>query len=215
MPVVKQVTLYRFDELSDQAQQKILETIRSEWHYLFETDEEWLIEDIIENHPHITGMDIKYSGFQSQGDGASFTGNLDSEWAIDYIRENYGQEPSPTEQESRWNGSENLRYIGVSFERNSIQYCHENTVNTELCDTLRYVCGVEWAVHIEENDRLVRECNKMIPDFVELLEEYRRDLCNTIYDRLHIAYDYCYSDENIKELILANDYLFDEYGNFE
>ncbi len=209
MPVVKQVTYYSFDELSDHAQQKILETIRSEWHYLFETDEEWLIEDIVENHPHITGMDIKYSGFHSQGDGASFTGNLDSEWAIDYIRENYGQEPSPTEQESRWNGSENLRYIGVSFERNSHHYCHENTVNTELCDS------VEWAVHIEENDRLVRECNKMIPDFVELLEEYRRDLCNTIYDRLHIAYEHCYSDENIIELIRCHDYLFDEYGNFE
>lgn len=204
MPVVKQVTLYRFDELSVQSQERVIEAIRSEHlhtsrniYNLFEADEEFIIEDIIGQHPHIHNMDIRYSGFYSQGDGASFTGTLDSEWAINYIKENHGQD------------SENLRYIGVGFERNSHHYCHENTVNTELCDS------AEWALHIEENERLERSCNEMLSGYVELLEEYRRDLCHTIYDKLHIAYEYCYSDENIIELIRCNDYLFDIDGNFE
>ena len=198
MPVVKQVTYYSFDELSEQAQQRVMDKVREDCGELFETDEEFILEDYKERNPHIHNMDICYSGFHSQGDGASFTGYLDSDWAIEYLKKRIGTSEV-----------ECLRFIGVSFERVNHFYVHENSVNTELCDS------VDWATHIEENETLSRSLNSKIQGYVGALDEYRRDLCNEIYDSLHLAYEYCISDENVIELILSNDFLFDIDGNFE
>ena len=51
MPVVKQVTYYSFDELSEQAQQKVIDTVR-QWDDLFHADEEFIIEDFKELSAH-------------------------------------------------------------------------------------------------------------------------------------------------------------------
>ena len=84
MPVVKQVTYYSFSELSEQAQQRVIDKVR-EWDDLFLSDEESIIECFKERHPHIHNMDVRYSGFCSQGDGASFTGYIDGDWAINNL----------------------------------------------------------------------------------------------------------------------------------
>ncbi len=65
MPVVKQVTLYSFDELSPEAQQKAIETV-SGWDDLFESDETFILEDFATQNTPITDMDISNSGFWSQ-----------------------------------------------------------------------------------------------------------------------------------------------------
>ena len=199
MPVVKQVTLYSFDELSPEAQQKAIETVRG-WDDLFESDEQFILEDFATQNPHITDMDISYSGFWSQGDGASFTGSIDGDWLIDFFAENVNDELKTI-----------LREVEVSFFRHSHRYAHWNTVSSELDDS-----DMVWADHIEENDTLRdRMVENYLEDMIQAIEEYRIDLCHDIYNALEKAYDDCHSDENIAELIRANEYLFDEYGDFE
>ena len=198
MPVVKQVTYYSFSELSEQAQQRVIDKVR-EWDDLFLSDEEFILQDFRERHPHIHNMDIRYSGFCSQGDGASFTGYIDGDWAINNLL---------IEQVNKAFGSL-LRDLDCNFERHSSRYCHENTVSTQLED-------VYWADHIEENDRLRSSLmEEHCRDIADAIEEYRLELCHTLYRELEQGYEHCYSDENIIELILANDYLFDIDGNFE
>ena len=193
MPVVKQVTHYSFDELSEQVQQRVIDKVR-EWDDLFLFDEECIIECFQERHPHIHNMDIRYSGFYSQGDGASFTGYIGAEWVINNL---LSDELKTI-----------VRDLDCAFERNSGMYCHENTVSTQLED-------VTWADHIEENDRLRESLlEQHYDDIANVIEEYRLDLCHKLYGVLEQGYEHCYSDENIKELILANDYLFDIDGNF-
>lgn len=202
MPVVKQVTLYSFDELSEKAQQKAIETV-SQWGLdLFECDESFILEDLVSQNPHIENMDISYSGFCSQGDGASFTGSItDSEWLIEFFAKNVNDELKTL-----------LREIEVSFVRYSgLRYVHERTVTTELDDI-----NIVWADHIEENDTLrLKMIENYLEDMRQAMEDYRIDLCQDIYSRLENAYEDCYSDENIAELIRANEYLFDENGDFE
>jgi len=168
MPVVKQVTLYSFDELSEQAQQKAIETARG-WDDLFEPDEQFVLEGFAIQNPHIENMDISYSGFCSQGDGASFTGSINTEWVIDNLL------------------SDELKTIvrdmDCRFERN---------------DTLK-------------NSMLDQHYDKIL----DAIEEYRVSLCHSLYGELEQAYEQCHSDENIIELIKANEYLFDIDGNFE
>ena len=199
MPVVKQVTLYSFDELSDQAQQKAIETVR-EWDYLFEPDEQFILECFATQNPHIKNMDISYSGFWSQGDGASFTGSIDSDWLINFFAENVNDELKTI-----------LREVEVSFFRHSSRYAHWNTVSSELDSS-----DIVWADHIEENDTLKdRMIENYLYDMRQAIEEYRTDLCHDIYNALKQAYEQCHSDENITELIKANEYLFHSNGDFE
>ena len=194
MPVVKQVTYYSFDELSEQAQQKVIDTVR-QWEDLFHADEEFIIEDFKEHFPHIHNVEVSYSGFGSQGDGASFTGYIDTDWAINNL---LSDELKAI-----------VRDLDCTFERHSSRYCHENTVSTQLED-------VFWADHIEENDRLRSSLmEEHCRDIANAIEEYRVSLCHSLYRELEQAYEQCHSDENIIELIKANDYLFDIDGKFE
>ena len=198
MPVVKQVTYYSFSELSEQAQQRVIDKVR-EWDDLFLSDEECIIEYFKERHPHIHNMDIRYSGFWSQGDGASFTGWIDGDWAINNLL---------IEQVNKSFGSL-LRDLNCTFDRGDSRYCHENTVSTHLED-------VTWADHIEQNDRLRDSMlEQYYEEIVDVIEQYRLDLCHTLYRELEQGYERCHSDENIKEMVLANEYLFDIDGNFE
>ena len=181
MPIVKQVTYYSFDELSEQAQQKVIDTVR-QWDDLFHADEEFIIEDFKEHFPHIHNVEVSYSGFGSQGDGASFTGYIDTDWAINNLL------------------SDELKAIVRDLD------CHENTVSTQLED-------VVWAEYIEENDRLRSSLmEEHCRDIANAIEEYRVSLCHSLYRELEQAYEQCHSDENIIELIKANDYLFDING---
>lgn len=199
MPVVKQVTLYSFDELSEQAQQRVIETVRG-WDDLFECDESFILEDFVSQNPHIENMEILYSGFWSQGDGASFTGSIGSDWLIDFFAKNVNDELKTI-----------LRDVEATFFRYSTRYLHYNTVATELDAS-----DIVWADHIEENDTLRDHMiENYLKDMRQAIEDYRIDLCETIYRTLEKAYDDCHSDENIAELIRANEYLFDEDGDFE
>lgn len=199
MPVVKQVTLYSFDELSEQAQQKAIETVR-QWDDLFECDESFVLERLVEQNPHIENMEILYSGFWSQGDGASFTGSIGSDWLIDFFAENVNDELKTI-----------LRDVEVTFFRYSTRYLHHNTVDTELDSS-----DILWADHIEENSTLRDSMiTNYLDDMRQSIEEYRINLCHDIYNALKQAYNECHSDENITELIKANEYLFDENGDFE
>ena len=201
MPVVKQVTLYSFDELSEEAQQRAIETVRG-WNFnLFdECDESFVLGNFVSDNPHIEDMDISYSsGFYSRGDGASFTGSIGSEWLIEFFAKNVNDELKTL-----------LREVQVSFARSSSRYVHSNTVSSELDDS-----DIVWADHIEENDILKdRMIENYLEDMRQAIEDYRIDLCGTIYRTLEKAYHDCYSDENIAELIRTNEYLFDEYGDF-
>lgn len=74
MPQQHTITTYSFDELSDKAKEKAREWFRSG------DDFSIYAEDVVADAKaigKIMGIDIKdvyYSGFWSQGDGASFTG---------------------------------------------------------------------------------------------------------------------------------------------
>ena len=194
MPVVKQITLYRFDELSEQAQEKVIERFRTDEILFF--DGELIIESIYDKYEtQISDMDIEYSGFWSQGDGASFTGTLDSDWLIENLLPD--------------NLKELVRYVECHFTRKTYMYVHENTVSSDLRNVI-------WADHIEDNERLsVHMSEKHMRDIEDCIEEYRRDICHEIYSLLEEQYEYTYSEENIRELIEINDYLFHENGDFE
>lgn len=92
-----QHTVYNFDELTDEAKQKALENHRQ---FEYETLDTWLEDDmdyklgelLKENNIKSLKTDIRYSLGYSQGDGASFTGDIEynDTWRATIGNNSYG-----------------------------------------------------------------------------------------------------------------------------
>jgi len=170
-----------------------------EKHSDINTDHDWydfvyggFIEDSSKLGFNIEACDIQFSGFCSQGDGASFIGDVS---IVQYLR--------GTKQLSSY---KSLRtavdndYIDdlVFIERNSSYYSHENTCSLEEVSQIEY-------------ERMTDLMLEQISDIENELEATRLELCKDLYKRLEEAYNYLTSRETIIETLASNEYEFDEY----
>jgi len=129
--------------------------------------------------------EINFSGFWSQGDGASFTAVIDIEKAV-AIDSKYARL------------GRLIDWVSGVVERTSHQYCHENT------------CRVVLNPIYDAPHTLA-----MAYEFRDDLEDLRKQLCRKIYADLQKEYEWLTSDENLKELSEINDFTFDENGRIE
>ncbi len=162
------------------------------------------------------GAEIQFSGFWSQGDGASFTSGVDlgklvrfmvSEidetsdyvWAFKAIRHT----PYDGAYVWMWHVLQQDEFDGMicaKVDRTSRHYVH------------KYTCSVEWDM---SNAAVVGEpIDALIKEFMEDVERLRLDLCKAIYKALADEWDYLTSDEAILEIAHDNEYLFDEDGDY-
>ncbi|CAM5998717.1 unnamed protein product [Sphagnum balticum] len=147
--------------------------------------------------------DIRWSGFWSQGDGASFVGSYDyTPDAPAKIRAEY---PTETTLHKIADGlaAEQLTYrlltghrLGARVTQLGNYYHHEMTMGIAVLD-----CETGDEPEDAEID--------------ERLLDLMRDFARWIYKRLEREYEYRMSDEAIDECILNSDYRFDEDGNQE
>jgi hypothetical protein len=188
-----EVKLYSFDELKPEIQAKVLDRER-----YFEIEEgvwhEWTVEeqvDRIKTEGVFTEPDIHFSGFSSQGDGACFDCS-----AIDvrHYLEITGQATKYKEVLDLFIAGE-LRYV---IRKNSYanHYSHQKT---------RYV---DFDIETEITPEQERQINAVC----ELLESDRYTWSNKIYRELEAEYNYRIQDETVKELILMNEWTFEEDG---
>ena len=239
MPEIKEITVYRFEELEGKAKDKA-----RQWLVEAATDHDWYesVYDLAKEDGAKRGFeieDIRFSGFWSQGDGASWTGTVSVwrfiEWALDQ------GENSP---QFRRIGDDRHRYLcfvelmkdgwiepHVNIVRTSYHYVHENTVRPEN--------GIEWA-HLEsemgldsdvQHESTLRsegvlkgasvvgvaegiDIKSLVPEVDELITEEVRDFCQEIYKMLEKEYDALTEDESLQELADSNDWRFDAAGNF-
>jgi len=212
---------YSFEELSDEAKEKALDamrdinTDRSGWDEPITTD--------FENEMGEFGLDnvkISYSGFYSQGDGASFTGNVidaktfmakaldmkDTEW-IDM-----SNDENPEDEGSRLRAD--LLDIGfdtrekltpdnfyIEIVRTSNRHSHENTI--------------EGKVSIEDIPESIEDeiPSQAIENEIQgKVTNWARAKSKELYRNLERYYDDLTSDEEVKGTIIANEYKFDEDG---
>ena len=212
---------YTYDELTPKAQDKARDWWRScddqdsypWWDFVYEDFERICgvigVELNTIQIPLMNGStrpqpDIRFSGFWSQGDGASFTGT----WtykpdAITNIKEYapqdetlhriatdlaiiQGQLDCKTDHE----GS-----ASAEIARLSSHYVHASTMRAELA---------EWESEHDETDKW--------DELSEGVTEAVRDLANWLYKTLEDEWNYRRSDEQVAENIRANEYEFLEDG---
>lgn len=161
------------------------------WDYIYETWAEKLIEKGIDPR------DFVFSGFWSQGDGASFTGSLN---LLQFLRAHHLDQEFPA---ATFFADD---YLTASLVRGSSRYSHEHTVNISLdynyCndydeDDLR--CSVYETM----NEELDNEWARLEETLIDICRGYMRAL----YSDLQKEYEYLTSDEAVYETLEANDLL--------
>lgn len=176
-----EINVAKFVELNPEQKKKVLDNYRD-----FHHDNDLNIDEY-KNDLEILGFEnvsVNYTGFWSQGDGASFTGTF--------------KPVSKKEQLERFkkfkenNGIE--KYVSLAERLNEISFNEddkENGIELVRIDSRYYHYN---SVAIETENK----------DFIELCKDYMRE----IYKSLNDSYDYYQSDECISESLISNDYEF-------
>lgn len=190
----KTIELYEFKELEEDVQEKVLGELRhinvdDSWWYDSEVDYQ---KDSLAKMGYIDA-DISFSGFGSQGDGASFTcKRVDLPLFLKHLK-----------IKSRFKTLLPLYETGdisASVKRIHHRYSHEYTVRGEVL--------LDWN---RETDKLM--CLR--DELESLLTEHVRTLSKQIFRDLESEYDSLTSDEAVIDTIEANEYTFRIDGEME
>lgn len=185
------VNLYEFDELAPDVQKKVLEKERS-----INVDHDWseFLQEEFTRKLEESGYrapQISFSGFWSQGDGASFTcKSIDLEKFITQGKWESLQVLLPLVKDD---------LITASIEGNSYHnhYSHSKTIygNVDLDSSI-------------EDLKIQDLCNTL----ERYIDQDAKSLSEDFYKELESAYDDLVSDAQVIDTIKANEYTFEADG---
>lgn len=186
-------TLFKFDELSDEAKEKARDWYRqaSAWDDFFS---EFVVDDA-KAIGELIGIDIEniyWSGFWSQGDGACFEGTwgfkknsmklLKAHAPKDAELHNIAETLAALQKANRYQLSASVKHRG--------HYYHDGCTEIEVTKDDGYPSD----------------------DTEEKAKEALRDYMRWIYRRLEAEWEYQNADEQVDESIRSNEYEFTEDG---
>ena len=193
------INTYQFSELSPEAQKVAISVFQNDECYLDYPWYTFALEDLIADTLVPEGWttdvkDIHYSGFASQGDGASFDGDLD---ILQYINHHDLRDKYPLIRQYQEKYS-----IEGTIEKNfyASNYCHERTCSF----TINWDTYLPPPPPLPTYTALQAEIEALEKD----IEAHRLDICQELYRTLEREYDHLLSDESIKEHIKSNNYEF-------
>lgn len=205
MPETREITVYKFDELSDKAKEKAREWYRDGqldydwWDSVYEqadTAAKHLGIDIDRKGKHTPA--IYFSGFCSQGDGACFEGTYRYKkgWRSALLHE-FG--PGDTLNE--------LLSIGQALQ--AIQARQFYKLEATCRHSGHYQHSGCMSVEVTHADSMYRD----IGDAEDELRDALRAFADWVYDRLESEHDWLTADEQVDDSIRANGYEFLENGS--
>lgn len=214
---------YTFDQLSDKLKEEAIDRNRDinifdDWH-------EFVIDSFVEDlaEEGVDTDDVQFTGFYSQGDGASFTGHV-SNVQIFLVKALGLTQFSDEEMDDLPVGIKEkvqgfIDTLSISFSRKSSGYSHENTCEAETRSEIVYSGDY---YDDEYPDSKILLINKVGVDplvFMDLAEEeqaidkaaeeWRLDKCRELYRDLEEEYDGLQSDESVADTLEANGMEFE------
>jgi hypothetical protein len=195
--------VYSFDELSEEAQQKAIESNRyynTEYEDWYESVYMDFIEQAKKEGFYVENM--YFSGFSSQGDGAMFEYSTNDKIFEDFI-------------DNILIGKEHLSPMRKEWMRTQLYACaegrHRGRYYHEGCCSHKIYWQLNGNVHYSTN--LGQWLLAFQDDFEWFLRDRYNDLCHSLYKSLEAEYDHLTSDESIKEILIENNYEYDIQGN--
>lgn len=220
MPTQITITAYRFSELEGQAKDRAREKL-SEWR----TDHEWwddIYEDAKERGKELGFEidDIRFKGFWSQGDGASWTGYID---LLTYIEKHADSESASFGKDmilcELMRNDWVCKTVNVG-RQNYRHYCHSSTMisdHTEWEDR-EYISadvvlldGVMQGASVKQLGESF-DVNEHVEHWVVRAFNDAKEFADDIYSLLGKEYESLVSDESLSDFADLCEYLFDEDG---
>lgn len=220
---------YSFDQLSDKLKEEAIERNRDinvydDWH-------DFMIDDFHQNlaEDGVEVGDVNYSGFYSQGDGASFTGEVTD--MKHFLVKTLGMkqfsdeelEDLPEDIKEKVQGF--IDTLTISFNRKNSRYYHENSCEA---NTWSEIVRSSYYEDDYPEDKIYLTNRVLVGDpivFMDLAQEedkidqaaedWRLDKCRKLYRDLEKEYDYLRSDEAVAESLETNgsEFEVDEDGD--
>lgn len=210
MTKIRETVVYQFDELTDDAKEKA-----REWFREASAGDNYFSENVIEDAAicaAILGINLRtkrvslmgggtrlkpciyWSGFYSQGDGASFEGTYCyAKGARKAIRKHAPQDAE-------------LHRIADELQEAQRKYFYAICASIETCGWYSHSHSMQFSVTAErDNMPSIEEAEETIPELM-------RDFADWIFAQLRQEYEYQNSDECVDENIRANEYEFGEDG---
>ena len=173
--------IFEFSELSETAKKKALQNHREDFVDMDFIIDDW--KDMLQSKYGFQKINIYYTGFGSQGDGACFTfSNVDWKQCTTAFE-------IPI-------SSNSLKFLEDTVELRGVHnglYYHENSVSMEPY-------FYEGVISSEIEDELYEVINQ--------IEENYRNLCKELYRTLEQEYFEQISDKYIEESLMINNYEF-------
>lgn len=216
MPEVREYTVYKFEELSDSAK----ETAREWYRSCIDSNDYQTTTDMCVEAGQTLGIEfdermvklmngkargepkIWWSGFSSQGDGACFEGTY--RYAVGGVAKLIKQFYPTMDNVSK----EGLELLRIAKALQALQSRYFYGITARCTHSGHYYHSGCMSVNVDINDRLDIP-DSVIDDTTQLL----RDFADWIYSMLDAENDHLNSDEQVDEMIEANQYTFDEDGN--
>jgi len=184
----KEINLYQIEEIKEQFPALFKEIL--EKNRYFNTDFDWYADTLSTVQESLealgfSNIEIHFSGFGSQGDGANFTASWS--YAKDWKEAGFMESFRPLAE-----ALDSLKERSFKITKGNSRYSHENTVDFTFYD--------KEGEETDEDESIVRAC------------KYAMQI---IYSELEKEYDYLTSEEAIFETLEANEYWFNEKGDIE
>lgn len=211
-----EIVTHKFKELPEDIQGKVIEKNRDIhvnfdwWDYTIQNWKEKL------SAIGFDGADIRWSGFWSQGDGASFTAYCDTQKILDSLLVCQEENVGDLNKWRLWFELAENGLIKFDMNRISSHYVHENTVEGVLHEDFSGLNSNMWyppnpEKPYEFTSIFEQKCH--LRELEEIFCSFCKELFKEIYRSLEEEYDYLTSDDCIKEYLENHDTEYDEWGN--
>ncbi len=202
MPTTREIQVYKFDELSDDAKEKA-----REWYRRASADDTFWKETVLDDAGIILRKlgycdpRIMYTGFWSQGDGACFTGS----W--------YSSDCKPDALKEYASVDKELHRIADAM--GALVSAHPG-MSASITHRGRYYHEMSVSIDVSFSDDDDSEDRDQSPTAREEAEEWfgelSRDLMRWIYSTLEKEWGWQNADEQVDENIRCHEYEFDVDG---
>lgn len=196
------ITAFKYEELDQDAKAKVgywLNDNENPW----EDDKDYWLEQLKELG--YRDIDFAYSGFYSQGDGASIACKVD---VAQFIKRN--KMGKKYRRLLYWIKREyDTHYVKI-VRSTAMRYVHQYMIDADVSDlTHDLECIEQLESYNRPNDPIYAEAQEV----GEMVLEEVREWSMKIYKSLQDQWEYQFTDEFLIEGCEANGYLFDKRGN--
>lgn len=196
--ITKKYEVFNYDELSDSAKERV-RNFFGENDADIETD--MLEEDfkyyVEEKYPYYSGLKFQWSLGHCQGDGLSFSAQINLSKYLDANANNKGSKAFNLKT-SVYDAVCNFVW-GLHSTGNTNMYCYASKSH------------IEWDYNYQDGIERIR-IEKLVNQIIEEISSEYMDICRELEEIGYKAYENLYSDEYAKETCEANEYTFLEDG---